>query len=288
MTIDELFEKCYEGHWNSERFNLSGHCREVMAKYKNHIGPSFGHTDYLTVTRVMVRDFHKQFIKTPVTGNRLLEIISKLYKYSVEREWNTTGYNPVTGIKHFSERKRRRYASEAEIKKIGEILERLYKESPVEVTFLYTLLFTGARPRSIERSNWTELSEGNGFGILIFDGKSTEATGDQEQVIIPPQILEMMKALPKRSDGLIFGIGSPGHLWRKIRKEAGCKDLWLRDMRRTFATIGMSGGVKMDTIGKLLNHHSTATTARYALLDDRARLEAVSSISDKLTAILKK
>jgi integrase len=100
--------------------------------------------------------------------------------------------------------------------------------------------------------------------------------------------MDMIKNLPKRQDGLIFGIGLPGYLWRKIRKEAGCEDLWARDFRRTFATVGMSNKVDMKVIGKLLNHHSQQTTDRYALLDNSARLEAVSAISAKLDSILKK
>ncbi len=288
MTIDELFAKCWNDHWDAERFRLSGHSKEVWAKYKNHIGPAFGHMDYLTITRVQVRDFHKTFIKTPVTGNRLLEIMSKLYKFSVEREWNNAAYNPVTGIKHFTEKSRRRYASEDELFRIGKILERMHDEYPLEMTFIWTLMFTGARPRSIERSKWSELSEANGFGILVFDGKSTEATGDMEQVIIPSNIMDMIKKLPKRSDGLIFGIGLPSYLWRKIRKEAGCEDMWCRDFRRSFATIGMSNNVDMKVIGKLLNHHAIGTTEKYALLDNRARVEALTSISDKLNSILKK
>ncbi len=288
MIIDELFGKCFADHWDCPRFNLSGHATEVCNKYKNHIKPAFGDKDYLSVTRVMLRDFHKSFAKTPVTGNRLLEIISKLYKFSIEREWNAGGYNPVIGIKHFTERKRRRYASEEEIKKVGEILDRRYEEEPIEITFLYALLFTGARPRSIERAKWSELSQSNSFGVLVFEGKSTEATGDPESVILPPKIMEMIHKLPKRQDGLIFGIPLPGYLWRKIRKEAGCEDLWARDFRRTFATVGMSNKVDMKVIGKLLNHHSTQTTDRYALLDDSARLEAVTAIASKLDSILKK
>jgi integrase len=288
MLLDELFQSCFKDHWDSPRYNLSGHSTEVKAKYRNHIKPVFGELDYLTITRVQIRDFHKSFSKTPVTGNRLLEIISKLYKFSIEREWNAAGYNPVVGVKHFTERKRRRYGSEAEIKKIGEVLEKYYDLYPTEIAFLYTLMFTGARPRSIERARYDELSESGDFGVLIFDGKSTEATGDPESVILPPKIMELIKKLPKRQDGLIFGIPLPGYLWRKIRKEAGCEDLWARDFRRTFASVGMSNKVDMKVIGQLLNHHSMQTTLRYSLLDDSARLEAVTAISAKLDSILKK
>lgn len=289
MTLQELFDKCLKEHWNCSRYNLSGHSKEVKAKYENHIKPGFGQREYLEIKRSEIRSWHEGFRETPVTGNRCLEILSRLYRFSCDKEFNESGFNPTTGVKHFTERKRRRYASELELKKIGEILDRLYSQYPVEVAFLYTLLFTGARPRSIERSTWNMLSEvEGGYGILVFDGKSTEATGDEESVILPSNIMEMIRKMPRRTDDLIFGIPLPGYLWRKIRKEADCNDLWARDFRRTFATVGMSNKVDMKVIGQLLNHHSSQTTLRYALLDNSARLEAVNAISQKLNSILKK
>lgn len=289
MRLNELFKECLSEHWDSQRFRLSGHFLEVKAKFKNHINPVFGEMEYLEITRAIVRDWHKSMIETPVTANRCLEILSKLYRFSIDKEWNQKGFNPCFGIKHFTEKKRKRYASEKEIQRIGEILDRESINYPVEMGFLLTLLYTGARPRSIERAKWSELQDlENGFGILTFDGKSTAETGDEESVIMPPNIMDLMRKLPKRSDGLIFGIPLPGYKWRKIRKEAGALDLWARDFRRSFATIGMGTGIKMDTIGKLLNHHSTQTTSRYALLNQSASLEAISIISNKLNQILKK
>ena len=289
MTLDELFQECWREHWNCQRFIQSGHAQEVKSKYENHIKPIFGQRGYLDIKRSDIRSWHQGFRDTPISGNRCLEILSRLYRFSIDKEFNESGFNACFGIKHFTERKRRRYASESEIRKIGEILDRRFKEHPVEIAFLYTLLFTGARPRSIERARWDELQElEDGFGVLTFVGKSTAETGDEESVIIPSNIMDMIKSVPRRTDGLIFGIPLPGYIWRQIRKEAGCPDLWARDFRRTFATVGMSNKVDMKVIGKLLNHHSTQTTDRYALLDNSARLEAVDAIKTKLNKILGK
>jgi integrase len=289
MTIHQLFNECWAEHWDQPRFRLSGHAKEVQSKYYNHIRPTFGELEYLGVTRSQIRDFHKRYRETPVTGNRLLEILSKLYRFSIDKEWNQNGFNPCFGVKHFTERKRRRYATEAEIKRISLIFEREYSKSPIEITFLYALLFTGARPRSIERAKWHELTEiEGGFGQLVFEGKSTHETGDMESVIIPPFVMDLFNKLEKRTDGLILGIPLPGYLWRRIRKEAGCNDLWARDLRRTFATIGFNNGVDKGVVGRLLNHHSPATTDRYVLLNNTAGVKAVSTISDKLNSILKK
>lgn len=288
MTLDQLFQECLAEHWDCQRFRLSGHFKEVQGKYRNHIKPLFGELEYLTITRAQVRDWHKSMRETPVTANRSLEILSKLYRFSMDKELNQQGFNPCQGIKHFTERKRRRYASEAEIKKLCIIFDREYKIHPVEMTFLTTLLYTGARPRSIERARWEEFSEiDDGKGILVFEGKSTEETGDLESVLIPASIVIALKKLPNRSDGLIFGIPLPGYLWRKIRKEVGCNDLWARDFRRTFASIGMSNGVEIGIIGELLNHHSVQTTKRYAKLNNKSRALSVDKIEEKLESIKK-
>lgn len=288
MTIDELFQTCWSEHWNCERFTLSGHAPEVQSKYRLHIKPTFGDLDYLKVTRAQIRDWHHALQKTSITANRSLEILSKLYKFAQDKEW-TEGYNPCQGVKHFVEKKRRRYASEREIKLIGSILERMHIQYPIEVCFLYCLMFTGSRPRAIERASWNDLTEiENDYGMLVFEGKSSGETGDLESVLLPPFIMEKIRLLPRRQDHLIFGIKSPTYLWRKIRTEAKCEDLWCRDLRRSFATIGMSGGVDMSIISQLLNHHSAQTTRRYALLNNDARLNAVGKITEKLNSILKK
>lgn len=289
MTVEELFQECYKEHWSQERYVKSGHEKEVLSKYKNHIRPTFGRLEYLTITRSQIRDWHRAFSKIPVTGNRCKEILSKLYSFSMEKEFNQSGFNPCQAVKKFTERKRKRYASEAELKRLGAVFEKFYMEHPVEITFIYTLHYTGSRPRALERALWSELQEiDDGVGFLTFDGKSTEATGDQESVIIPSNIMEMIKKLPRRSDGLIFGIKSPSYLWRKIRIEANCPDLWCRDSRKTFATVGFSNGVDKGVVGKLLNHHSPATTDRYAQLNRSAGLEASDKIKNKFDSIFGK
>jgi integrase len=281
-TIDDLFNKVWKKHWNTPRYVQSNHARVVMGNYLNHIKPEFGEQKLGKVTKTQVREWHERMINTPVGANRCLEVLSRCYKYAIDREW-FDGLNPCMGIKPFTEKKRKRYATEDEIKKIGDILDNERANFPIEVAFLFTLLFTGARPISLQKARWRDLSN----GVLTFEGKSSAETGEKESVIFPPNILAMIETLPKREDGLIFGIKLPGHFWRKIRKEAGCEDLWARDLRRTFATVGMSNNVKMDTIGELLNHHSTQTTKRYALLNNTARSEAVGTIASKLHTILK-
>ena len=128
MTIDEIFQVCYSEHWNCERFIQSGHAKEVLSKYKNHIKPTFGELNYLQIKRAQIRDWHIKFREMPITGNRCLEIMSKLYKFAQDKEW-IDNYNPCIGVKHFVERKRKRFATEKEIKLLGDIMTRLQPRS---------------------------------------------------------------------------------------------------------------------------------------------------------------
>ena len=54
--------------------------------------------------------------------------------------------------------------------------------------------------------------------------------------------------------------------WQRIRKKAELEDVRLHDLRHSFASIAVSGGMPLAMIGKLLGHTQPSTTARYAHL----------------------
>jgi len=289
LTVDKLFNLVWREHWDSEQFQKSGHSKEVKNNYEKRIKGLFGEIEISKITVLEIKKWHQSFIDIPFAANRTLEVFSSLFEYAAQNGLNQQGFNPCRAVKPFTEKSRERFASETEVHNIGEVLKKYQDTWPLQVTFLFTILYTGARPRSLERATWHDLSVlEHGFGILIFEGKSTSKTGENERVIFPPNIMAMINKLPKRRDNLIFGINVPKKIWYKVRKEAGCPDLWARDLRRTFATIGMSNDVPLETIGELLNHKSTQTTKIYAKLDNTARIKAVTEISKKISELFDK
>ena len=64
-------------------------------------------------------------------------------------------------------------------------------------------------------------------------------------------------------------------------------DLRLHDLRHSFASIAVSGGMSLPMIGKLLGHTQTATTARYAHLADNPLKEANDAIGNRLQGLMK-
>lgn len=282
MTVGELFDRVLKGHWDSPRFIKSGYKQDVELYWKNQLKKTFQHKRLSEVDAKMIRSWHTKLSQTPTAANRALEILSKMFSYAIDTEI-TDRANPCSLVKAHYERKRTRYATKGELIQILNILAREAPKHPLQSAFLLMLIYTGSRPSAISRARWDSLrvfeSADGQYGVLSVDGKTTADTGEQETVIFPPQVMSVINLLP-RTKPTIVGIKVPTKFWAEVRKEAGCEDLWARDLRRTFATFALSEGINLGTIGELLNHKSTQTTKRYALLtDDSRRLAAMKTAS---------
>lgn len=290
MTVHELFEATWNGHWDKPRYHLSGWAKQVKWNYETLILKPFGSSKLSEMTTARVRNWHQGFVDTSIyNGNHALRILSRMFRFAEEQEIRRQNTNPCALVKQFPERERKRYASIEEIQKIVRLLEANATRSPAGVAFLYLLMFTGSRPRAIERATWDQLIEfekdGQKYGLLTFSGKSSSKTGQDERLMLPPQAMKALNRLPRVEGWTITDIKMPRTLWREIKKAADCPDLWARDWRRTFATVGMSNGVDIGTIGELLNHRSTETTKIYAKVMDGRKLEAAAAIASQIETI---
>lgn len=289
MTFGEVFASAMKNHWSEKRFQDSGWAKEVERLWKKNIETHFGKTKVSKLTALEIRKWHKSFSKKPYAGNRSLEVLSKLINFAMEEGLITQGFNPCGLIKSHPEHKRKRFATADEVRTIAPLLQREAKNDPRGVAFIYLLIFSGSRPRFIERAKRTDLVRveigENRYGILSLKGKTTDKTGDDESVIIPSQALDLLDSLSPIGDSLL-GIKMPSKLWKKIKTEAGCSDLWARDWRRAFASIGLSQGFSSGVIGELLNHKSAQTTKIYARLMDEEKIKAAQSIADGVERLL--
>jgi len=74
-----------------------------------------------------------------------------------------------------------------------------------------------------------------------------------------------------------------GHLWLRIRREAGIEDLRLHDLRHGFASVGVGMGESLPMVGQLLGHTQAQTTARYAHLATSPMLDAANRIANRIS-----
>jgi hypothetical protein len=72
--------------------------------------------------------------------------------------------------------------------------------------------------------------------------------------------------------------------WDDVRAKTDLPGVRVHDLRHTFASLLVSGGMSLPMIGKLLGHTQVQTTARYAhLFDDPLRV-GLEQVGDMLRA----
>ena len=76
--------------------------------------------------------------------------------------------------------------------------------------------------------------------------------------------------------------------WDRIRQAAGMPDLRLHDLRHTFASIAVMGGMSLPMVGALLGHKHARTTQRYAHLAGDPLHIAAEKIASGLISISEK
>lgn len=288
LTVSSLMLRALKEYWSDERFINSGQFQNVLGAVKNNFDAILKYR-LSELTPAIIDRWHKSFEKHPCHANLLLSYLMRAINWAKENHLTQIN-NPCSLVKRFPKRKRSRFATPDEIKKIGKFLEENFKRDPFPSIFLYLILTTGTRPSAIPRLKWENLVikrnlQGEEVGIISFFGKTTAKTGEEETIVIPPKTLEMIKRLPKSGEYIVPCL-MPARLWKKIQEKFNLKDLWARDLRRTYATVGLSGGVSLSQVGELLNHRCWDTTKIYAKLMLDQRINSAMAIAKSLESII--
>lgn len=270
-TVSDLAARCEREIYHGEKRWQ----KEALQMFRRHIEPRLG---ALKVGQVKYDDVSRLAAvmrETPIAANRCIAVLSKMFNMAERWDWRPHGSNPCQHVERYKETSRRRYASEDEIAKLGALLRADAETRPREVAFIYLMLFSGARPSEIARATPDMVDES---GVLrIKDGK----TGIRD-VFLPPQALAALARLPKDRKTLTGLCGVPRKYWAKV----GLTGLWVRDLRRTFATVGLSNGVSAGIVGELFGHKSAQTTKVYAKLMEAPAHQAAASIASKMEQML--
>ena len=289
MTVNELMLKMLKGYWNQPRYHESRLFKDALQAFKNNFGP-IGACKLSELNVKLVDRWHKNMAHKPILANRCVSYLSTAINWAIKNDL-TDIRNPCPLVKKFPKVRRSRYASIEEVQKIGRYLEENFAENPRAALYLYLILTTGTRPSAIGRLMWKNLKinhndKGEEVGIITFFGKSSAVTGEEEMLIIPPTALQMIKQMPRDSEYILPEMKMPTKFWRTLRKKFNCSDLWARDLRRTYATIGLSNGVSLTQVGELLNHKCWDTTKIYAKLMTDQRINSAMQIANKIEDII--
>jgi integrase len=145
---------------------------------------------------------------------------------------------------------------------------RMAPEHPSAIAALRLLLLTGARLSEALGLTW-DMVDWDERVLRLSDSK----TGAKVIPLAPAaaQVIEQQLTRRESGNAFVFPGGVPGRAlvnledpWQRIRAVAGLPDVRIHDLRHTLASHAAMGGMSLPLIGRVLGHHSTATTARYA------------------------
>jgi integrase len=232
-----------------------------------------GATDIATIGRQDLVKLHHGLRRTPAEANYLTRVLSSFFTWCERQGYREDHSNPARLVVKFPERKRERFLSPRELRRLARALavaERCRKVTPHIAVAIRLLVFTGARLGEVLslRWEWVDLAEGE---LRLPDSK----TGAKVIHLNAPA-RAVLAGLPRLKGNPFVIVGAKvgrslvnlEKPWRRVRKAALLDDVRLHDLRHSHASVGVASGLSLSLIGGLLGHSKPATTARYAHLAD--------------------
>ena len=280
-TVHDLARRFLEEYVPVHCKPSTAHSYEIAVR--QHVLHRLGDRRVVDVTRGDVAALHHQMRGTPYAANRTIGILSAMFTVAELWGLRPQGSNPCRYVKRFRERKRERFLSDEEYRRLGAALreaESTGTEAAPAIAAIRLLMLTGCRLSEIMNLRWDDVAL-DAAELRLPDSK----TGAKVVHLGEPAI-EILRRTA-RLDGnpwVITGrrtgsrIASLHFPWGRIRKRAGLDDVRLHDLRHSFASGGLLVGEGLPMIGKLLGHRQVQTTARYAHLAD----DPVKSAADRI------
>jgi integrase len=281
--------------------------------------PVLGKAKVAEVTRAQVARLHLALSDRPYPANRALAVLGAMFRFAELHGHRAAGTNPCGGVDPYPERARERFLSGAEFAALGAALARAEREglpvpaklrrtpkraetakhrrkagyapqpaNPFAVAALRFLLLTGWRESEALTLEWAAVDVERGIATLA-DTK----TGRSARHLGAPA-LALLAGVPRVGDSpYVFPGAKPGaHLadltrvWEAVRHATGLANVRLHDLRHSFASTAVSGGLSLPVLAALLGHREVATTQRYAHLGDDPRRRAADRVSGDVAAAL--
>ena len=260
--------------------------RTVLDK---HILPSLGGMGLDEVGGAEVTALHHGLRDTPVLANRAVHLLSRMFTLAEAWELVPPGRNPCRALRRYRTRKRERFLTPEEYRRLGRALRQAEIEDgiwPPAVAAVRLLVLTGCRRGEVLGLGWDDVDRTAG------DLRLRDAKAGPRMVPLTKPVLAILDAIPRSPENpwVIAGqrAGRPltglHHYWRPIRERAGLADVRLHDLRHSYASRALALGESLYTIGKLLGHTSVATSARYAHLMREAEREAAVRVGGSIGA----
>ena len=294
-TVKELCDHYIEEYAEPNKGKRS--VEEDRRNIRLHIKPALGKKKVTTVTGDDIRQLYRSMRDKPTGANRVLALLRTMFNLIeteiLGKKWklrpvNSNPCRSITKIEKYPETSRERLLSADEWKRLAEALQKT-GEPENAIAAIRLLIFTGCRLSEILTLKWEYVDIENACLYLPetkTGAKTIYLNAPALEVLASAKIIEgnPFVVTGRKKGCRLIGLQKP---WKEIRKTAELEGLRLHDLRHAFASTGVSGGLSLPMIGKMLGHTQASTTERYAHLASDPVREANEAIGATIAAAMK-
>lgn len=251
-TVADLTAYFLEEHVRTKlKPSTAEYTRDILERIVN---PALGQLRVSDVTRADIARLHHSLRGTPTQANRVVAQLSKLFNWAEQRGYRPDHSNPCHHVDRYPEKKRERFLSEREFARLGDVLtegERDGTVSPYVAAAIKLLVFTGARRGEILGLEWSNVDFDRGI-IRLQESKTGAKT-----ILLSAPALQVLSGIPRQASNpfVICGNRSGAHMvnitkaWHRIRRLAGLEDARIHDIRHSYASTAVAGGMSLLMVG---------------------------------------
>ena len=251
---------------------------------ERHIVPQLGTLPVSALGRREVAALQHGLSDRPAMANLVIATLSRMIDQALA--WGVAGEmsNPCRSAPKYRTRRRERFLTDAEFRRLGRVLEGLEAEGRVSThaaAAIRLLMLTGCRRNEILTLRWEDVRL-EAHELRLRDSKTGPRTVSLSAEAV--QVLATLERLPG-NPWVIPGTRPGAHLssifepWRRVRARAGLDDVRLHDLRHSYASRALALGESLPVIAKLLGHAQIQTTARYTHLTRDAVKDAATRVA---------
>ena len=286
-TVADLAERYLREHVavRCKPSTFRNYCHAIS----KNVLPILGRIPVAKLERRHVAELHYELRRTPVSANDAVNALSRMLNRADAWGMVPPNSNPCRGMRKYRTRRRERFLTEHEFRRLGETLDTLEAEGGVPAhaaAALRLLMLTGCRRGEIIGLRWADVRLDRSE-IQLADSKTGPRT-----VSLSPAAARLLADLPRPAGNpWVIAGAKPGarlphitYYWHRVRKRAALEDVRLHDLRHSFASRALALGEPLPMIGRLLGHSKIQTTARYAHLARDSVRESADRVAASIAA----
>ena len=223
----------------------------------------------------------------PVTRNRVLALLSRLFTYAESLEWREQNDNPCRHVERAAETARDRTLSGTELVALGSVLDEAEARHPVPVAAVRFAIVTGLRIGEILSVRWDDVDM-EARRLVLPQTKTGRRTHD-----LPSPAAAVLASIPRVGEWVFSTRGDARMTYSHLRKvfveivgRAGLADVRVHDLRRGYMTTAAMAGVTAHVLRDILGHATAEVADKYIrALGDPVR-QAREQTSQTISAMM--